>query len=109
MLQYYKQMFAESSPLTGLFGCRRPDRIHFRGDKEAAPKWAGGTGGGHCLKDARCRVPAPTSTPGAATTHSAAGRRKDEATTPRPGHHTRTRDRGKAPHADEETKRRSDD
>src|ERR1700704_4415113 len=67
MLPYYKQMFAKSIPLTGPFGRRGPNRIHFRHQQEASPQKGGwplgeGLGYGSSLterlhNDARQRHP----------------------------------------------------
>src|ERR1700738_1971773 len=50
MLPYYKQMFAESSPLTGPFGRPGPNRIHLRRHQEAATKRQGGCALGEGLR-----------------------------------------------------------
>ena len=73
MLQYYKQMFAESSPLTGPFGRPGPNRIHFRHHQEASPQkggWFLGEGPGYRDFSYRApskRRPSPTPRPCAPT------------------------------------------
>src|ERR1700716_1869639 len=77
MLPYYKQMFAKSSPLTGPFGRRGPNRIHFRHHQEASTQkggWPLGEGLGYGIslterlqnapvKDAKLRAPTQSATP----------------------------------------------
>src|SRR3979490_383423 len=67
MLPYYKQMFAESSPLTGPFGRQGPNRIHFRRHQEASPQkggWPLGEGLGYGISlTARLSKRRPSRTP----------------------------------------------